>query len=81
MTKNTTETVYLVKFDRGYYAAKQPNYQWSFTDDMLSALTYKTFKKAQERGKHGTYFNSQVQSYTIERYTVKKTFEFEGIEE
>lgn len=81
------ETVYLVKFDRGYYAAKQPNYHWSFTDDPVLAQPYKTLKKARERGKWGeglkqglkdhTYV---IQSYVIERYTVKTVFEFEGVE-
>ena len=41
------ETVYLVKFDRGYYAKKQPNYKWAFTDDPYLAQTYKKFDKAE----------------------------------
>ena len=46
----TTETRYLAHFDgQGYYAEKQPNYEWSFTDDVNKALWYKTAEKAQDR--------------------------------
>jgi hypothetical protein len=50
MIKNT---VYLVKFETGYYAKKQPNYHWSFTDDPYLATHYKTRKMAEERGVWG----------------------------
>lgn len=50
MIKNT---VYLVKFDRGYYAKKQPKYEWSFTDDPYLATHYKTLDAAIERGVFG----------------------------
>lgn len=49
----TTKTVYLVRFDKGYYAAKQPNYKWSFTNDPLLAHQYITRKKAEERAEWG----------------------------
>lgn len=50
-----TETRYLVHFDGlGYYAAKQPNYEWSFTHDMNEAQMYKTIKKAQDRIDHNS---------------------------
>ena len=48
------EKVFLVKFDKGYYAKKQPNYEWSFTDDPLLAQQYKTRKAAEERAEWGT---------------------------
>ena len=68
--------VYLVKFDRGYYAAKQPNYQWSYTDDPYLAQAYKTRKKAEERGKWGlSKITDTDQSYEIEKYTVKTSME------
>ena len=47
------QTVYLVKFDCGYYAAKQPDYDWSFTDDPSLAMRYKTLRPAINRAKDG----------------------------
>ena len=47
------QTVYLVKFDCGYYAAKQPNYDWSFTDDPSLAMRYKKLRPAINRAKDG----------------------------
>lgn len=49
----TSTTIYLVKFDLGYYATKQPNYEWSYTDDIRLAARYKTLDKAEARGKWG----------------------------
>jgi len=75
------ETVYLVKFDRGYYAAKQPNYNWSFTDDPMLAHRYKKLDKARERGSWGVgLITDPLKLYTIEKYTVKTVFQFEGVE-
>lgn len=45
--------VYLVKFNCGYYAKKQPHYDWSYTDDPLLANRYKTYKAAKERADWG----------------------------
>lgn len=37
------EIKYIVYFeDKGYYANNQPNYEWSFTDDVNKAKRYKT---------------------------------------
>lgn len=69
--KMNSKTVYLVKFDRGYYAAKQPNYDWSFTADPSLAKQYKTLKKAQERGEWGIeLILNPLQSFTIEEYKI-----------
>ena len=38
----------------GYYAEKQPNYHWSFTDDITKAKVYKTLKFAEKRIKHAS---------------------------
>lgn len=68
------ETVYLVKFDRGYYAAKQPGYEWSYTDDFTLAEQYKTLKKAEYRGEWGIgLISNPPKSYTVEKYIVKTT--------
>ena len=77
-----TKTVYLVKFDCGYYAEKQPHYDWSFTDDPMLANKYKTAKKAKERGVWGIRLSNPLQSYVIERYniTVKTVLDFDGVE-
>lgn len=72
------ETVYLVKFDRGYYAKKQPNYKWAFTDDPYLAKTYKKFDKAEERGKWGiSLITNPLKSYTVEKYVIKTTMELQ----
>jgi hypothetical protein len=73
------ETVYLVKFERGYYAAKQPHYDWSFTDNPSLAQKYKTVKNANERGEYGTHLiTNPLQSYVIERFTLKTMLVLEG---
>lgn len=70
------ETVYLVKFDRGYYAAKQKNYQWSFTDDPYLAQVYKTLDKAKERGEWGIgLVTDPLKNYVIEKYQKKYVME------
>ena len=46
-------TFYVVKFDEGYYSNEQPNYEWSFTDDIIKAKLYKTLYHANERLKYG----------------------------
>lgn len=44
------QTVFLVKFEKGYYAADQKGeYDWKFTPDPNLANQYKTRKKAQAR--------------------------------
>jgi hypothetical protein len=74
MIKNT---VYLVKFDCGYYAKKQPNYHWSFTDDPYLATHYKTRKMAEERGVWAASLRGRAAgtTYTIEQYTLKTVLE------
>jgi hypothetical protein len=37
---------------KGYYAEKQPNYEWSFTEDINKAKLYKTKGGAKERIEH-----------------------------
>ena len=51
MKMNTVE--YVVKFgDAGYYAAKQPNYNWAFTANVEEAARYKTEQGAKSRVNH-----------------------------
>lgn len=41
---------YLVLFDElGYYSEKQPNYDWSFSENRIDALKYKTLNGAMKR--------------------------------
>lgn len=47
------KTVFLVKFEAGYYAAKQSGWDWSFTNDPMLAQQYQTEKKAQHRADWG----------------------------
>lgn len=37
---------------KGYYATKQPNYHWSFCDDINDAKLWKTKKGAQKKIEH-----------------------------
>ncbi len=79
--KEETQILYLVKFDRGYYAEKQPRYNWSFTDDPMLAKKYKMLKNAKEKGEWGIQLNTNpLQSYVIEKCTVTTKIELEGIE-
>ena len=70
------QVVYLVKFDSGYYAQKQPHYEWSYTDDPAQACQYKTLAKATERGEWGVGLVTGRQSnFTIEKFVVKTVME------
>ena len=72
------KTVYLVKFDRGYYATKQTGWAWSYADDPYLALSYKSRKKAEERGEWGISLmdsDGRCQSYVIEEYQIKTVME------
>lgn len=80
------KTVYLVKFDLGYYAKKQPNYNWSYTDDPFLAATFTTANKAKARGEWGLSLFDHVYwpkptSYIIEKYLMKTVMDFEGTEQ
>jgi len=49
-------THYVVHFEGlGYYAEQQPNYSWSFTDDITKAKLYKTVKGARGRAEYPKY--------------------------
>lgn len=70
--------IYLVKFDRGYYAKKQPVYEWSFTDDPLLAYRWKKKKDAEARGEWGVSLSgekSRCASFTVEKYLITETME------
>lgn len=44
------EIRYSIYFDgKGFYAAHQPDYSWSFTEDFDKAMKYKTTKGAMDR--------------------------------
>lgn len=66
----TTKNLFAVKFDKGYYAQRQPNYDWSFTDDIQKAKLYKKFDEADARGKWGLGLISQskCENYIIEQW-------------
>ena len=71
-------TVYLTKFDLGFYAKKQPNYNWSYTDDIKLAARYKSTKSAKERGEWGLGISSirgnpTPSSYEIVECEVEET--------
>lgn len=78
------KTVYLVKFDLGYYAEKQPHYRWSYTDNWEAAKIYLSKKKAVERGEWGlgliplyipgtspSEYYPTPKSYVLEEYVIE----------
>jgi len=42
-------STFIVLYKQGYYAEKQPHYDWSFTDDISKSKKYKTFNTALRR--------------------------------
>lgn len=75
--------VYLVRFDDvGFYADKQSEYEWSFTNDPLLAKQYKTEKAATERGEWGiqlmdglSHNQKYASKYEVPRFKVITTME------
>ena len=66
---------FIVKFKGGeidgYYADKQPNYHWSFTNDIALARIYKTKQGAQRLIDHQNicsyrYLKSEIVSVSVE---------------
>lgn len=57
---------YIVKFEEGYYANKQPYYNWSFTDKLPSAMVYQTMRNARKRAD----YPSQYGQGTVEAITI-----------
>ena len=70
------QTVYIVKFDKGYYAKKQPTYEWCYTDDILEAYTWKSLTAAKSKIKHNQMIEDKSTKCIIEEYTVKSVMEF-----
>jgi hypothetical protein len=78
---------YIVLYENGYYADKQPNYEWSFTDNMLLAKHYKTFNTASKRAmyilKHYPLISIQKvctitdtkNEYTSVEYKISETYD------
>ena len=63
-----SKTIYLIKFPNGYYAKKQPNFDWSFTDDIYLANQYSQWKTAVERGEWSDSLMKPYGPYEIECY-------------
>lgn len=72
-----TRTVYVVKFNCGYYAKKQTVGTWEFTDNVDDANLYSTEKTAKERGELGvdTYsrllFENTTNGFDFGNYVVE----------
>lgn len=66
-----TKTFYLAYFkDLGYYANHQPNFQWSFTDDIMKANEYTTRDGVLERLVSGAHHYKAVgEIVTVEKVT------------
>jgi hypothetical protein len=72
--------VYLVKFDLGYYADKQLDYDWSYTTDMYAAKRYNSEDLAHERGEWGIgLIQNDLQpiptSYVVEQFKITTIME------
>ena len=64
-----SDTVYLIRFGvLGYYAAKQPVLEWSFTNDPLEARQFPTEESAAFWGSQGV--NNGVMLYEVEKFEV-----------
>ncbi len=48
---------FIVLYKQGYYAQRQPNYNWSFTNNITLSKKYKTFNNAMKRA-----------MYTVKQY-------------
>jgi len=60
------EEKYVVWFEsHGYYAQNQPNYEWSFTNDISKALYYKTRKHAHGRTRNQDYGLTEIHQVNI----------------
>lgn len=75
----TVEERFVVKFDLGYYAKKQPNYEWSYTDDIKLAQMFVSHAAAKKRGDHGVGLcpmphRIDPKTYEIETWVVNTTY-------
>lgn len=70
-----TQIKYVVLFNGStYYAAKQPRYEWSFTDDVEKACMYATRDSAQSRADWGMeLLNGSIMSAKVVKVTVTTT--------
>ena len=71
---------FLVKFDLGYYAKKQPYYEWSYTDDYHEARMYSSMKEAEKRLRWGLSLvdlpgRPRPTSGTIEKFAIRTIME------
>lgn len=71
------KTIFLVKFDVGYYAKKQPHHEWSFTNNNLLAHRYSTYKGAEERGNWGVQLGKQWNGRNIKNITYPSNYKIE----
>jgi len=69
---------YIVKFDdKGYYAKKQPNYEYSYTNNREEANEYSTFRGVLDRVLDG--FCIVVTAYQKHEVAIVETFEVETV--
>lgn len=73
MNLTETSTVYVVKFDKGYFSGLEYGY-WCYSDDPCEAVRYKRFCDAEKRGKDAKRYNSARTriddvSFTVETWT------------
>lgn len=76
MNLTETSTVYVVKFDKGYFAGLEYS-RWTYSKDPCEAVRYKRFCDAEKRGKDANRLNRGHNlitllddvSFTVETWT------------
>ena len=80
------KTVYVTKFEKGYFAESQPYSHWSYTDDVLQAKQYRSEKLAKFRGNEAKkYIEAKTGlkdlSFFVEKWRVKIDTSLDGYTE
>ncbi len=68
------KTVFLVKFEGGYYADKQREWNWAFTNDPDLAKQYGSKRTAEARAEYGQCLLNDG-NVVVEKYIVKTILE------
>lgn len=61
----------------GYYAEKQPKYEWSFTDNFTDAKLYKTLEGAEERIIQAKFLGDNITGKIVEIH-LNRTYDYVG---
>lgn len=62
MNQEQSEDLYVIKYDDGYYADHQPNYHWSYTEDITKARTWKTLVAVNNHIRHSCSYDTETKT-------------------